>query len=134
MLARLWADETKSGAQKRRLCRRLQLAEVRAQPAETFARSGWQSFDANTEKRRAQGETRDTFLVTDGGVPLCGPEGKPMMKPLNVLVHERMAERPFVPFAEFDIAAFVDYGQTFYDNNRMVDGQGRNLRKPRSRR
>ena len=34
-----------------------------------------------------------------------------------------MAARTFVPFDEFDIASFVDYGRLHYDNNFMDKGK-----------
>ena len=35
-----------------------------------------------------------------------------------------MSARSFLPFEEFNIESFVDYGRKFYDNNRFVDGPG----------
>ena len=45
-----------------------------------------------------------------------------------MLTHQRMAARAFLPFEDFDIAAFVDYGNRFYDNNRGVSGKGRKIK------
>ncbi len=52
----------------------------------------------------------------------------PVLKALNVLTHERMAQRPFLKFKDFDFAKFIDYGTRFYDNNRGVDGRGKRFR------
>ena len=65
------------------------------------------------------GEDRDTFTSTGDD---------PVMKPLNVLMHERMAQRPFIPFADFDTDAFVDYGRKHYDNNRSFDKRAKRFR------
>jgi hypothetical protein len=121
----LWRDDRSLG-EKYTMYKRMQLAAVRAHPAETYARSGWQDFDVAAEVMRlGAGEARDTIQRRADGTVARG-EGAPLrMKPMNVLLHERMAARPFVPFAAFDIAAFVDYGRPFYDNNLNVDGQGR---------
>jgi hypothetical protein len=35
-----------------------------------------------------------------------------------------MAQRPFVPYQDFDVEAFVDYGKMHYDLNVRVDGPG----------
>ena len=96
---------------------RMQLAALRAQPAAMTARSGWQGFDINNERKRLEYGPRDTFYYDAAGKP----KG---MKPLNVLVHERMAARPFVAMSRFDTEAFIDYGRPYYDNNMGVDGVG----------
>lgn len=149
VLYRLWQDEDRTLAQKKDMYWRLQTLEPRNHPPETFARSSWQSFDVRTERKR-QGD-RDTVLdalvpvtAAVGGEPRMGRATAtnrqallPMMKPLNVLVHERMAVRAFVPFDEFDIEAFIDYGQMHYDLNCRHDkgirfsGQDRLMRKRR---
>jgi len=112
--ARLWEDDTRTRAQKDRMLVRLHLAEIRRQSPETYARSGWQDFDERTERARAQREARDTVLTNALG-EIIG------MKPLNVLAHERVLQQPFVPFTEFDIGRFVDYGTLYYDLNQGRD-------------
>lgn len=129
-LASLWRDPTLTRSQKNVMFRQVQLAEVRVHDELTYARSSWQSFDAHVERSRAQQEVRDTMMTC-----LAGPLGKEQvagaaMKPLNVLVHERMAARPFVPFRDFDVARFVDYGLTHYDNNHGRGDKGVAFRKP----
>ena len=106
VLARLWQDETRTHQRKSALFERMQLSATRTHAPETFARSGWQGFDAAIEKQKLQNGGCDTFLLRENGQPLRDQAGRPLMKPLNVLVHERMAQRPFVPFEDFDIAAF----------------------------
>jgi hypothetical protein len=120
VLARLWSDDNRTRAEKEAMFELLQLAEARCQPEATRARSAWQDFDRRTELGRAQVEARDVFAF-DGEASAMGGGAELAMKPLCVLVHERMAERRFLPFAAFDAAAFVDYGQKFYDNNRGLD-------------
>ena len=122
VIDRLWRDQTRSRQEKECLFEKLHDLELRKQSEITTARSDWQSFDASAELRRvAKNEVRDTVVHK--------ATGKVAMKPLNVLVHERMAARPFVPFAEFDTASFVDYGLRHYDNNRRVDSTGRRFVK-----
>ena len=128
VLYRLWQDEGRTLAEKRDMNRRLQLREPRRHPVGMYARSAWQGFDAAAESRR-QGQ-RDTVLDVEVpalsrtltgrlqqlSIQSAGRTGK-LMKPLNLLVHERMAARPFVAFDDFDIEEFVDYGRLFYDLN-----------------
>ena len=60
---------------------------------------------------------------------LGDPAGVPWdLQALNVLTHERMAQRPFLKFEDFDFARFIDYGRKFYDNNIGVSGRGKKLR------
>jgi hypothetical protein len=123
---RLWRDDTRTRAQKDQLWTRMHLSEPTLQGEETARRSAWQSFDAFHERHRAQGCDRDTFLVPPGeGVTEI------RLKPINVLVHERLARRPFVPFAEFDVEQFLDYGQRHYDNNAGIDRKGRSFGRAR---
>ena len=124
VLARLWEDQDRSREQKDDMFRRLQLAEVRRHPPETFARSKWQGFDSRVEIVKQQKGPRDTFLLNADGTPVPAGRGIPRMKPINMLVHERMAQRPFVPYEDFDVEAFVDYGKMHYDLNVRVDGRG----------
>jgi len=104
----------------------MQLAELRNEPKTTYARSTWQGFDAGTERSRLRSGARDTVLVDENGA-LARVGGRVKMKPINVLVHERMSRRPFVKFADFDIESFIDYGRPYYDNNASVDGMGPHL-------
>ena len=131
-MLRLWKDKGRSRAQKDAMFTRLQLSELKQQPKETYARSGWQGFDArNEQKRLTQGKTRDTFKTDANGELIMGRRKRPVMKTTNVVVHERMAKRPFVKFEDFDTAVFADYGRTFYDNNKKVDGRGEVFMTPR---
>lgn len=107
---RLWNDR-RPKSEKRKMFSRMMIAALRTHPAEMTARSGWQGFDANNERNRLEQGLRDTFFVDEHGKPT-------ELKPLNVVVHERMAKRPFVSFKSFDTEEFIDYGRPYYDNNR----------------
>jgi hypothetical protein len=39
----------------------------------------------------------------------------PDLKTTDQVVHERMAQRPYVPYDQFDVEKFSDYGQLRYD-------------------
>lgn len=128
VLLRLWQDDTRTAAQKGEMYRRLQLTELRYQPAVMYARSDWQEFDKTREGAALAMKDRDTFRHTDGGKVVRDARGAPVLKALNVLTHERMAQRPFLEFADFDFARFIDYGRKFYDNNLGVSRRGKRLR------
>lgn len=125
----LWEDDTRSDADKQAMYRRLQLTELRYQPAAMYARSDWQEFDKTREGAALSStKDRDTFRRTEDGKVKRTARGEPVLKPLNVLTHERMAQRPFLRFEEFDFARFIDYGRKFYDNNLGVSRPGKKLR------
>ena len=50
------------------------------------------------------------------------PKQQDEFKTTDQIVHERMAARPFVKYADFDVAAFSDYGRPKYDKKQ--DGCG----------
>jgi len=118
---RLWKDPRRSRADKREMASRMQLSALRTHSDAMFARSGWQGFDRQAELKRLETDpVRDTFARDRQGVV-----GKsPKLKPINVLVHERMASRPFRSFRSFDVAEFADYGRDYYDNNVRLGGPG----------
>lgn len=131
VLFRLWQSKDHTWVQKRKIYRRLQLAEARLQPKTTYVRSGWQPFDQRNERSRLSQGPRDTFQCTEEGYLLADSRGNLMMKPINVLVHERMARRGFTWFDDFDIKEFIDYGTLFYDNNRRIDRTHTQFNYPR---
>ena len=134
VMLRLWNDKSRSREQKDKMFAKLQLAEINNQSKLTTARSSWQSFDAQNEFNRMRTRARDTVIVTEAGKIKKSPNGMLALKPLNVLAHERMSRRPFVPYKDFDIASFVDYGRKFYDNNIGIDKHGKKFNPPRKRR
>jgi hypothetical protein len=128
VLMRLWEDDGRTDAQKREAYRRLQLTELRYQPAAMYARSDWQEFDKTREGAALTRKDRDTFDHAEDGEVKRTARGAPVLKALNVLTHERMAQRPFLKFEDFDFAKFIDYGRKFYDNNLGVSRPGKKLR------
>ena len=119
-LYRLWKDK-RSLKQKKSMFTRIQLMSIKRQPRAMVQRSGWQGFDKLNESNRIKmGKKRDTFYYDENGKPT-------RIKPTSVLVHERMAKRPFVRFSKFDTAVFADYGRPYYDNNAKIAGAGVNF-------
>jgi hypothetical protein len=120
-LHRLWLDPDKSRQEKERLFALMHDRHVRGFSADTLARSDWQGFDRAFETMRAQSEPRDTIRRDESGAPLAGPGGGFELKPVCVLLHDRMAARPFQRLDAFDLEEFVDYGRPYYDNNEWLD-------------
>jgi hypothetical protein len=57
----------------------------------------------------------DQWHETSKGSKTDTTRANGQVKKADQIVHERMAERPFVPFKEFDTAVYSDVGQKFYD-------------------
>lgn len=146
----IWKNKDLTRQQKDALFASKQIEGWKNAPKATTLRSRWQGFDkANEEKRAALGIERDTVKGAPIQKPLSADEQakveakmaglkkldrdvkKLELKPINQLVHERMSVRPFVQYEKFDVAQFADYGRSYYDNNKKVDGEGSTLMTPR---
>ncbi len=112
VLHRLWVDD-RPNTDKSAMFARIQMTALRTHSKAMTARSSWQGFDAKNEKMRLESGPRDTFYYDDQGQAKA-------LKPINVLVHERMAKRPFLSFRKFDTEQFIDYGRPYYDNNKKL--------------
>lgn len=112
-LFQLYRDEERTPSEREAMFRQLHRAHLHRHGAAAAARGAWQSFDAHHELRRPDRDARDTVVVDAAG--------RPALKDVPQLVHERLLARPFRPLAAFDMESFVDYGRPFYDNNRHVD-------------
>lgn len=115
--------------EKAAIFRSRQLAHVQAHPGAMTARSRMESFDMKYEARKRP-ETSDTITTLR-----FGADGKPLpssFKTTDVIVHERMAQRPFVKYEAFDVESFSDYGRPKYD--KKEDSRAVKARKRTSRR
>ena len=119
-LFHLHKDRSKKLAEKRQFAAMMRASHLRSMSDETIARSDWQGFDRHHELQRYQNEPRDTVVLTTGG--------KPQLKPVCHVIHDRMADRVFAKLAKFDMEDFVDYGRAFYDNNTRVGDKGKDFR------
>lgn len=109
-------DDGRTPAQKQAMWSALHRAAARSEPT---PRDRWQTFDEAAELWRASQEPRDSVLTI---------AGKPRLKSIRRLLHERLQAQPFAALADFDVAAFVDYGRDHYDNNQGLD-DGRRFRR-----
>jgi hypothetical protein len=117
----LWSDRTLSRAGQQQRFTAMQRAHMRSFPDDTLARSSWQSFDRAAELVRTRKEPRDTTVSEASGPGVFDGVLRVSLKPVCVLVHERMLAQPFRSFADFDMDSFVDYGQALYDLNMWFD-------------
>jgi hypothetical protein len=119
-LHRLWLDAGKSRDEKVKMLELMRRRHVRGFSPDMIARSDWQGFDRWFEMERQQKEPRDTVARDADGAPVMRGVAFEL-KPVCVLVHDRMAARPFQQFDAFDMERFVDYGRPYYDNNEGLD-------------
>jgi hypothetical protein len=126
---RLWHSGLTRPEKDRRF-RAAQLAHIATHDQGMVDRSVMQGFDKKFELKKRP-ETSDCILRAGSLEPKLRPGGgkkrkanaKPkaddQFKTTDQIVHERMAARPFVPFEQFDIAKFVDYGRPKYDKHNL---------------
>ena len=112
---RLYLEKDRSEYYKEKMYVLLHETHMRRHGAEAQRRGQWQDFDRRYESHRAQREVRDTFRT--------GDDGKPELKSVPEVIHDRMLARRFLPLASFDLEQFVDYGRPFYDNNHGYRGK-----------
>ncbi|MFN0059766.1 MAG: hypothetical protein ACKVX7_15010 [Planctomycetota bacterium] len=77
----------------------------------TASRGKLQDFDEHVERRKRE----DSQFQREHAAS--------ELKSVDQVVHEKMAELPFVKLRDFDIGAFVEYGTKFYD--KQVTGRER---------
>jgi hypothetical protein len=111
-LNQIWENQSLSRPQKDSLFRSMQLAHVQQHSPAMSRRSHMQGFDVKYEKEH---RPNSDFFGTGGAA-----------KTVDVVMHQRMAARPFLRYENFDVAAFSDYGKPMYDKEEDYrDGSGR---------
>lgn len=111
-LKRTWENPSLSPEKKRQLFTQSNLENIRHHPKDMMARSHLQNFDAKHEEAKADsdfkfkpGDYRSSFHTPKHGD----------LKTTDQVLHERMAQRPFVSYEDFDVEKFSDYGKWKYD-------------------
>ena len=123
-LYKVWQDPMLSLAQKKATFSQMQLGHIAQHPKDEKARSHMQGFDIAYEKEHRLG-TSDVFY-RNAINPTTREVPNNAVKTTDVIMHERMAARPFVAYKNFDWPEFSDYGKPMYDKEedfRLSDGQ-----------
>jgi hypothetical protein len=102
-LNQIWQNQSLSTADKQAYFRTMQLAHIQQHSPALSKRSHMQGFDLQYEKEHRPNS--DFFNGYTGG----------RAKTVDVVMHQRMAARPFVAYEHFDVAQFCDYGKPMYD-------------------
>ncbi len=109
---RLWHSSSRSAEDKRKQFQIANRLAIRQLPLDMVARSHLQGFDAKKELKEAASDFR--FRPGDYHPPVRAGKHDNLKSTVQV-IHERMAQRPFVAYEDFDVADFSDYGKQRYD-------------------
>jgi hypothetical protein len=124
-LNQVWQDPNLSRDEKNRIFTQMQLAHLSQHPKAEHQRSQLQGFDVQYEAQHKLYKT-DVFYDPHAINPATKKVPPGDVKTADVIMHERMARRPFEQYEKFDVAAFSDYGKPMYDKQedfRMANGQ-----------
>lgn len=134
-LYQVWRDPHLNQAQKNQKFTQMQLAHISQHPADMSRRSRMQGFDQKYEARHRPYKSdtvRDPKLAIQA---LQSGDNKLLnqaFKTTDVIMHERLALRPFKPYEQFDVAQYTDYGRQKYEKHEDErDLMGRLANKPK---
>lgn len=120
----VWKDSSLTREQKDAAFTQMQLQQVMAEPKGMSGRSHMQGFDlAEEAKKRPHGGFFYNPSLVDQA---SGHTPANNVKTVDIVMHERMSQRPFVEYRDFDTAQFATYGKNEYDKHeqfRLADGK-----------
>lgn len=116
---KVYSDKYLSKAEKDARFRQMQQDHFRTHSPQEQRRSRMQGFDMKYEaKNRLQTsdcilDSRMASVVLQKGMK--APPGA--FKTTDQIMHDRMSQRPFINYQNFDVVAYTDYGRPFYNKN-----------------
>lgn len=124
-LNKIWQAKDLSRQEKDRLFSQMQLAHVHDHGKAEHDRSQMQGFDIQYEAKHRPGS--DFFYNPRAVDPVSGKVEPGNLKPVDMVMHQRMAARPFIAYAQFDVAAYSDYGTPMYDKQEQFRDANGNI-------
>ena len=123
---RIWQNNSLPLERKQKLFQQANLQDIRLHSLAMRQRSHLQSFDAKEERQKADSDFK--YRPGDYHPPLyvVGKHKMPKqsdLKTVDQVVHERMAQRPFIAYENFDVEKFSDYGKMRYDKHEASDSR-----------
>ncbi|MBX9696151.1 MAG: hypothetical protein K2Z81_27430, partial [Cyanobacteria bacterium] len=114
-LMSIWQDTSITPVQKQKLFAREHLSHMQAHPSDMVERSKLQGFD-KVHIFKHQKETGDAIKEPDS-IAQADVHDLPdeAFKTTDQIMHERLSRRPFLTYAGFDTANYVNYGSSHYD-------------------
>ncbi len=127
-LDQVWHNTNMSLTQKQQVFTQMHMDHIKQHSPAMVNRSHLQGFDAHHEQQKANSDFVLASYSHDsaGNGEGQGWHGKGELKTTDIVMHERIGQRPFVPYSHFDVAAFSDYGLWKYDKQedaRMANGR-----------
>lgn len=120
----VWQNNSLTVPQKREMFQEMHIAHIKEHDKGMSKRSRMQGFDLIYE---AKHNPHSDFFYNPARVDKStGHTPKKNVKTVDIVMHERMAQRPFVEFAHFDADVFSSYGKPMYDKQeqfRMANGK-----------
>jgi hypothetical protein len=113
----VWHDPGLTLEQKRSKFTQMQLAHIAEHPDGEHKRSHMQGFDVQYEAKH--NPNSDFFYNPRSIDPSTGQTPGNNVKTVDIVFHERMADRPFVQYDKFDVAQYSSYGKLKYDKEEM---------------
>jgi hypothetical protein len=111
----VWNDQSLTREEKDRAFAQMQLRHIASHSPAERNRSRLQGFDVKFEAEHKLGRT-DVFY-NPSAIDPRGSIPPAQVKTADVIMHERMAVRPFEEYKRFDVAAYSDYGKNVYDKH-----------------
>ncbi len=128
----VWNDPFMTAEEKNARFKELNLRQISLEPPGMSKRSHMQGFDLQYE---AKNRPHSDFFKDPSKVHAKMAKGDDNVNTVDIVMHERMAARPFVAYKKFDTANYCCYGKDEYDKHeqyRNPDGSitpGTNLSK-----
>ena len=127
-LNQVWLNPNLSRAQKNQMFVQMHLAHAAQHSQQERMRSHLQGFDAKYEAKNRL-HNSDAILNPNLAAQANVKGAKipfEAFQTTDQLMHQRMAQRPFERYTQFDVAQYVDYGRQKYDKHedqRDANGQ-----------
>jgi len=126
-LNKIWQATDLSGPQKDQLFSQMQLAHAQDHGKEEQERSRMQGFDLQYEATHKRDS--DFFINPHAVNHKTGEVAAANVNPVDLVMHKRMASRPFLAYAKFDVATYSDYGKPMYDKEEQFRDANGNIVK-----
>lgn len=122
----VWKDKSLTKAQKDQMFTKMHMAHLAQHPRGMVNRSHLQGFDAKYEAEKPHSDAiKHPEMLASAQWGEGGHLNMAAFKTTDEIMHDRMAQRPFMSYNRFDVASFSDYGKWRYDKEedaRMADG------------
>jgi len=118
-LNQVWLNPNLTRSQKNQMFSQMHMAHAAQHSQATRNRSRLQGFDAKYEAKNRL--YKSDAILNPALAAQANIKGAPIpweaFQTTDQLMHQRMAQRPFERYTQFDVAHYVDYGRQKYDKH-----------------